>query len=687
MWFTALAWLVAVVAAASAWSYSREAVYGAEESLAVRSGLSKTQVALKASTKRHQQVSLERNQLQTQLQQEKQKTAAEQNKSQRLAKSLNDKGVEAQRLQKELVQANRHVFSRESFESDIAILTSKVAASEAGRRQLQQQLTSEASLEDLKVLKEKLAIAENEAASAKAALDVSAGQETVSMVLNLQQPACDDATCSREVQEHVTSLEAGAKELQAQLDTAHQQVQAAQQQRTEVQAKLDRKLSDQDEEAQQLRQKLSDKGEEAQQLQEKLSMKEDEAQQVSKNRDNWEARVDAREAKLEQTRGMLIVAQQSCSDSKEQLSSERLALKQLQQQYSEACSSRQDMELKLEELQRQLDAKAHEAHALQQSLLKAQSELKDQGVLLQDHQALTQQAEVERQELQQEVTRLEGELATALATSAAAGLCEDLQKEIVECKDELVAMQQDLTEWPHAWGSFQPKTGQVKAAMAAVNDRLKIEVIEAQSELETKLAEVQAEAAKSAAEAKAQRQNAHITDRERRQEDLKEMVSDRKEAEERAARLQQQLQQKKMEVKQLKADMQEAIHARDALKEEMQRKLGQIATLGRDLAEAKNESTALQKQLQVAPCYPNSNPLGSRGSSDELGSIEAAPADVDEADDAELHNVARTMSEHDPEVQHMPGILDEGSSDVRMGASAESSPEHAVGVQTPWQGT
>lgn len=63
--------------------------------------------------------------------------------------------------------------------------------------------------------------------------------------------------------------------------------------------------------------------------------------------------------------------------------------------------------------------------------------------------------------------------------------------------------------------------------MAAVNDRLKIEVIEAQSELETKLAEVQAEAAKSAAKAKAQRQNAHITDRERRQEDLKEMVSDR----------------------------------------------------------------------------------------------------------------------------------------------------------------
>ncbi len=51
--------------------------------------------------------------------------------------------------------------------------------------------------------------------------------------------------------------------------------------------------------------------------------------------------------------------------------------------------------------------------------------------------------------------RLEGELATAQATSAAAaaaaGLCEDLQKEIVECKDELVAMQQDLTEWPHAW--------------------------------------------------------------------------------------------------------------------------------------------------------------------------------------------------------------------------------------------
>lgn len=46
-------------------------------------------------------------------------------------------------------------------------LQQQVAASEAGRRQLQQQLTSEASLEDLKVLKEKLAIAENEAASAK----------------------------------------------------------------------------------------------------------------------------------------------------------------------------------------------------------------------------------------------------------------------------------------------------------------------------------------------------------------------------------------------------------------------------------------------------------------------------------------------------------------------------------------
>lgn len=56
--------------------------------------------------------------------------------------------------------------------------------------------------------------------------------------------------------------------------------------------------------------------------------------------------------------------------------------------------------------------------------------------------------------------------------------------------------------------------------MAAVNNRLKTEVTEAQSELKTKLAEVQAKA-------KAQRQNAHIADRERRQDDLKEMVSDR----------------------------------------------------------------------------------------------------------------------------------------------------------------
>ncbi len=36
------------------------------------------------------------------------------------------------------------------------------------------------------------------------------------------------------------------------------------------------------------------------------------------------------------------------------------------------------------------------------------------------------------------------------------------------------------------------------------------------------------------------------------------------------------------------------------------------------------------------------------------------------------------------QVQHTPGVLDKGSSDVRMGASAESSPEHAGGVQTPW---
>jgi Skp family chaperone for outer membrane proteins len=74
--------------------------------------------------------------------------------------------------------------------------------------------------------------------------------------------------------------------------------------------------------------------------------------------------------------------------------------------------------------------------------------------------------------------------------------------------------------------------------MAAVHNWLKVEVTEVQaeletkleevqSELETKIAEVQAEAAKSAAKAKAQRQNAHITDRERLQEDLKEMVSDR----------------------------------------------------------------------------------------------------------------------------------------------------------------
>ena len=49
------------------------------------------------------------------------------------------------------------------------------------------------------------------------------------------------------------------------------------------------------------------------------------------------------------------------------------------------------------------------------------------------------------------MSRLEGELATAQATSAAADLCGDLQKEIVESKDELKAMQQELAEWPQAW--------------------------------------------------------------------------------------------------------------------------------------------------------------------------------------------------------------------------------------------
>ena len=54
------------------------------------------------------------------------------------------------------------------------------------------------------------------------------------------------------------------------------------------------------------------------------------------------------------------------------------------------------MELKLEDVQSQLDARAHEAQTLQQSLFEAQAELKDQAVLLQGHHELTQQAELER---------------------------------------------------------------------------------------------------------------------------------------------------------------------------------------------------------------------------------------------------------------------------------------------------
>ncbi|KAL0052717.1 hypothetical protein WJX82_006630 [Trebouxia sp. C0006] len=799
---------------------AREAVYGAEESLVVRSGLSKTQVALKASTKLHQQVLLERDQLQSQLQQEKQKTAAEQNKSQRLAKSLNDKGVEAQRLRKELVQANRHVFSRESFESDIAILTSKAEALQKTLQDAESSHGDESSKElaDAWADKDRLA----------ADLEEEQALHTAAKYEIQQLKAAGDSAAQQ--------LKGQAQELQASSDQLHNQLNQRPapkdfERLTQQTEQLRQNVLDLESEKDQLQQKVdaSEAGrrqlqqqlnstesshEDMTVLKEKLATAEDEAANA---KDNWEARVEALEAELTQTQGTLAAAQDSCSSFEERLSSEQSALQQLQQQYNEACSSRQDLELKLGDLQSQLDAKANEAHALQQSLFNAQAELKDQEVLLQDCHAGTQQAENKREELQQEVRRLVGELTTAQATSAAAGLCEDLQKEIVECKDELVAMQQDLTEWPHAWGSFQPRTSQVRAAMAAVNDRLKVEVTEVQSEL----AEVKAEATRSAAKAKAQRQNAHIADRERLQEDLKEMVSDRKDAEERAARLQQELQETKAEVKQLEADTQEAVHARDQaqelakklqkelkgeraknkrlqadletttqdrddLKDEVQRKLGQNATLERDLAEAIIESAALQKQLhqlelQVGPHYPNSTPLGSPGSSDELAmshgretrsvpntpsranlsrsfdaavhsgnpdaplepplnslrdttppnsthstaasslnraqqppagppvvphelpqndfksdfavaddevtadaSIDAAPADVREAANAELHNAAHTVSEHDPEVQHTPGVLDEGSSDVRMGASAESSPEHAGGVQTPW---
>ncbi len=66
--------------------------------------------------------------------------------------------------------------------------------------------------------------------------------------------------------------------------------------------------------------------------------------------------------------------------------------------YSNTAASyyRQDVELKPEDLQSQLDAEAHEAHALQQSLVKAQAKLKDQEASLQGQHALTQQAEIER---------------------------------------------------------------------------------------------------------------------------------------------------------------------------------------------------------------------------------------------------------------------------------------------------
>ena len=55
------------------WTLSREAAYEVEEGRAVRSGLRETQLALKKSNQKHQHVSSERDQLQAQLQQEKEK--------------------------------------------------------------------------------------------------------------------------------------------------------------------------------------------------------------------------------------------------------------------------------------------------------------------------------------------------------------------------------------------------------------------------------------------------------------------------------------------------------------------------------------------------------------------------------------------------------------------------------------
>ena len=75
--------------------------------------------------------------------------------------------------------------------------------------------------------------------------------------------------------------------------------------------------------------------------------------------------------------------------------------------------------------------------------------------------------------------------------------------------------------------THQASSSQVEAVITAANHRLHKEVDAVRSQLQAQVKAVEAEAARSAARAKAHRQSSHIADRERLQEDCKEIASER----------------------------------------------------------------------------------------------------------------------------------------------------------------
>ena len=75
--------------------------------------------------------------------------------------------------------------------------------------------------------------------------------------------------------------------------------------------------------------------------------------------------------------------------------------------------------------------------------------------------------------------------------------------------------------------NFEAQSSLVKAAATAAKGRLAEEVGAVKADLEAQLEVVKSEAAKAAARAKVQRQHSHIADREARQAEWKEMITER----------------------------------------------------------------------------------------------------------------------------------------------------------------